>query len=551
MVDKIKFFKAVSRKGFMPRSGAWFKALAWSAVIVLGACSGSTFTGGANAKKSADSTPAAIPDTPTDPTTPPPANNSSVNTDNVAGSSQACTTGCCPSQKIALVDCTDSSAPNIKPGDFSVTPVSCAVASGSPDALNGYDTIVYYGLTSLTGGKLPAAVDAALNGGAKVIASMPGLSGVIPFFYDMVMEIAIEYLSNIGGSTIQIHNPNTMTAAFHQQTYAAANITYFMRFGLNPDSRWCSDIIATSALAFQTTTAHAYLLDSPTRKGLAIFSAMSIPNGQTGFDFTEPFMAAQLSQKWDRAGDSAACGLTCSGGNSNIFGGTAPSLGSNDGIGTSNDSIGSGGGNHASPSGNGFTTATGVGKPIIYLYPTEDEDIAIKLDFTGKLVTTYPKFDPAIGGWKVHANPQGQLVDLRDRREYSYIYWNGETNAFKPSFDEGFVVKGVDSRHFLQEKLAALGLSPRESNDMIVYWLPYLEKNPFNLIHFAHEEYTSIAKLEIVPKPDSLLRVFLVFKGINQPTTVKPQTLEPFQRKGFSVVEWGGTEIGGSWHIIH
>ncbi|MCX6109093.1 MAG: hypothetical protein NTZ90_05745 [Proteobacteria bacterium] len=516
--------------------------------LAIWSCAGANFAGGLNTPKKTNSDAAAVEaakDNPaqTNDTTKP--STDDANTGGALGGSQdkSCAVGCCPSQKIALVDCVGNGAPNIKPGNFSITPVSCSAASGPGGALNGYDTIVYYGTPS-GAGKLPAGIDAALNGGAKVLASIPAGSGLLSSFYSLILEIAIEYLSNIGGSTIQVHNANPMTAAFNKQEYSAARINYFMRSGLNTEPRWCSDLIASSALGFQTTTIHAYLLDNSSRKGLLVFNAMSEPNSQQGFDFTKPFMAAQLNQQWNRAGNSAACGLPCGSGNG------GPNI-STTGSG-SPGSPGTGGGNppSSSPPGNGFTTATGVGKPVIYLYPTKEQDITVKLDFTGELVTTYPKFDPAIGGWKVHANAQGQLTDLKDHHQYSYIYWNGKTEAFKPSFDDGFVVKGADARTFLQEKLAYLGLNARESNDMIVYWLPYLEKNAYNLVHFAHEEYTSIAKMTITPKPDSLLRVFMVFKGLKAPTAVKPQSLQKFDRKGFSAVEWGGTEIDGAWHII-
>jgi hypothetical protein len=62
------------------------------------------------------------------------------------------------------------------------------------------------------------------------------------------------------------------------------------------------------------------------------------------------------------------------------------------------------------------------------------------------------------------------------------------------------------------------------------------------LIHFAGKEYYDIAPLEITPKPDSMLRVFMVYKPLDDYVEVKPQVFEKFQRKGFSVVEWGGME---------
>lgn len=70
-----------------------------------------------------------------------------------------------------------------------------------------------------------------------------------------------------------------------------------------------------------------------------------------------------------------------------------------------------------------------------------------------------------------------------------------------------------------------------------------MKDNPYNLIHFAQEEYTKTAPLNITPKEDSLLRVFMVFKALQEPIKVKSQTFSPFERKGFTVVERGGTEI--------
>jgi hypothetical protein len=67
--------------------------------------------------------------------------------------------------------------------------------------------------------------------------------------------------------------------------------------------------------------------------------------------------------------------------------------------------------------------------------------------------------------------------------------------------------------------------------------------NKYNLIHFATKKYTDSAPLKITPKPDSMLRVFMIMKSVDKNTKIKPQVLETFERKGFAVVEWGGSEI--------
>jgi hypothetical protein len=93
-------------------------------------------------------------------------------------------------------------------------------------------------------------------------------------------------------------------------------------------------------------------------------------------------------------------------------------------------------------------------------------------------------------------------------------------------------------------------LLPYEYNEMIMYWLPYMENHAYNLIHFAGEEYTRVTPMEISPTPDALLRVFMVFKELDEPVSIPAQPLPPFERRGFTVVEWGGSEIGGDWHVV-
>jgi len=185
--------------------------------------------------------------------------------------------------------------------------------------------------------------------------------------------------------------------------------------------------------------------------------------------------------------------------------------------------------------------ATGIqaGKPVIYLYPTSEQTVSVELDYKGKLTCTYPEYK---GQWVVKAKPDGTLTNIADNREYSYLYWEGTYNK-KWDMSKGFVVKGKETEKFLQEKLEYLGLTPKEYNEFIVYWLPIMQENEYNLITFAGEEYENIAPLKITPKPDSILRVMMVFKPLNKPINVEEQELKPFIRKGFTVVEWGGIKV--------
>lgn len=190
-------------------------------------------------------------------------------------------------------------------------------------------------------------------------------------------------------------------------------------------------------------------------------------------------------------------------------------------------------------------------KPIIYFYPTEKTDIKVNLSLEWKIIANLPRYDEEIHGWNITAFPDGKIINSKDKKEYSYLFWEGVYDTpINWDFSTGFVVAGKDSREFLQDILPKLGLTPKEYNEFIVYWYPILQKNPYNLIHFAWKEYTDSAKLTITPTPDSLLRVFMVYKPLQEKIDIPEQKLPTFERKGFSVVEWGGTEISDSQSIM-
>ena len=49
--------------------------------------------------------------------------------------------------------------------------------------------------------------------------------------------------------------------------------------------------------------------------------------------------------------------------------------------------------------------------------------------------------------------------------------------------------------------MATLGLTDQEANEFLIYWLPKMEGNPYNLIAFQDEVYTENAALSISPAP--------------------------------------------------
>lgn len=184
-------------------------------------------------------------------------------------------------------------------------------------------------------------------------------------------------------------------------------------------------------------------------------------------------------------------------------------------------------------------------KPVIYLYPTEKTAIEIKLDLNGKLLTTFPKYDK---NWDVIAEPNGQIFDKKTNRYYSSLFWDGTIDFPEEhyKYHDGFIVTKEKLIEFLIEKLEHIGLNNQETNEFIQYWLPLLERNKYNFIHFlVNEECDEIAILNVNPKPETTIRIYMEFYGLENFTEIKEQQLPKTERKGFTLVEWGGVDFSG------
>lgn len=183
-------------------------------------------------------------------------------------------------------------------------------------------------------------------------------------------------------------------------------------------------------------------------------------------------------------------------------------------------------------------------KPVIYLYPETPTEVSVVLTLNGRLTCTYPDYE---AGWKgFTAHPDGTLTfpdGLSPAgREYYCLYWEG-MQATEWDFSQGFCVKGEDTAAFLEWALAKQGLTPREANEFIIYWLPLMQENPYNVISFQTEAYTSAAVLEVTPTPDTTIRVMMAYYPASEAVEIAPQHFETPVREGFTVVEWGGSRV--------
>ena len=179
-------------------------------------------------------------------------------------------------------------------------------------------------------------------------------------------------------------------------------------------------------------------------------------------------------------------------------------------------------------------------KPIIYIYPTERTEINVKLWTPKNLLHTYPKYNSE-KWWNIVAQPNGDLEDMDTWRKLYALYREWKTYV-EDNFEEWFVVKWEDIVPFLEEKLALLWLNEREAEEFIVYWLPQMEGNKYNLIRFeTKEEQDENMLLNITPTPDTVIRVMMDWKAIDEPINIPEQRLITPERNGFTVVEWWGS----------
>ena len=178
----------------------------------------------------------------------------------------------------------------------------------------------------------------------------------------------------------------------------------------------------------------------------------------------------------------------------------------------------------------------GIAKPVLYLYPRKTTKVTVSFEHPEYLETTYPKYTDK---WEVKAHSNGDLYDNNGAYYYG-LYWD-EKRIHETDFSTGYYVEKDDAIAFLEQKTSYIGLSRREANEFIMYWLPILEKNEKSLVYFElTQERESYNKLNIEPKPDSMLRLVIHIKKVDKRIDIPKQNLSKFQRKGFVAVEWGG-----------
>ncbi len=192
-------------------------------------------------------------------------------------------------------------------------------------------------------------------------------------------------------------------------------------------------------------------------------------------------------------------------------------------------------------------------KPVIYLYSDEEVDATISLQPKGEFTFTYPAYED---GWSVNVSSNGLKVN---EQQYPYLFWEGECENL--SFNKnggqfaGYFINTDSTIQFLETTLEAIGFNSTERTDFITYWGPRLTAHSYASVQFlVGEQYDqNVASIDVSPQPDSQLRVYMLFQGTefsSSPHRLVATEFPKFNRKGFTLVEWGGSEFKAVKHTM-
>lgn len=193
-----------------------------------------------------------------------------------------------------------------------------------------------------------------------------------------------------------------------------------------------------------------------------------------------------------------------------------------------------------------------VKKPVLYLYPEEQMQVNVVFESQSLIKCSYPFYYPS--GWLVNADPDGHLVDAVDGMEYYALYYEMNLPDFNADFDTGYVVEKSDYVRFLNDKCKTLGLNYKETNEFIIYWLSLMQEYDYVFVHFlTTADVNELMPLNIYTSddgfPDTTIRVWMYWKGLDKPFEVDGQNLLPVERSGFTVVEWGGIDGNSGFDV--
>lgn len=187
-----------------------------------------------------------------------------------------------------------------------------------------------------------------------------------------------------------------------------------------------------------------------------------------------------------------------------------------------------------------------VKKPVIYLYPTKEMDVEVKLQPSGTLTYTYPKYDDT---WKVQATPEGKIQ--AGKNEFRYLFWEAEQKLSMQDIMQNEVyIPTMEVEAYLEKTLTEFGLNSYEKADFMTFWMPQIlscEEETIYLSFLFNEGCNIFAQIDVFPRPDEIGRIYLLWKPVSKGKITSLSKNYPsvpqLNRSGFTLIEWGGVHL--------
>ena len=178
-----------------------------------------------------------------------------------------------------------------------------------------------------------------------------------------------------------------------------------------------------------------------------------------------------------------------------------------------------------------------VEKPAVYIYPAQQGNFQIDLELGPgvRLTASEPDYG---AGWDVFVDDDGRIDATWD-----YLFYEIAMRG-APLIAEGWCLSWSELSTGLESITDAVGLTPAERDDFLVYWLSRLPRRDYYEIHPVFgSDLDAWVKLDVTPAPDAVLRFWMFFRGRDTAAELPAPRIPSVERTGTTVVEWGGAVI--------
>ena len=161
----------------------------------------------------------------------------------------------------------------------------------------------------------------------------------------------------------------------------------------------------------------------------------------------------------------------------------------------------------------------GLGKPVIYVYDSQDRPNSVTVTLPKNAVFTYlePVFNDGENTRDFTPTKNGAISV--NGIQYPYLRYKAAVphSTFN---SRGYMVKGSDIANFYKDKLTKIGFNPKEYADFVEYRVPKYKSDKTYFVSFKfNDEISQYASLNFKIKPTSITRVLMETVELNAANT--------------------------------